>query len=89
MLGIGEIDRVDKEKVVKYIDSLRNEDGSIMGDISGEIDARFSYCAVSALDLLGGLTKYWSEEIIDRVCSFIEKCRNFDGGYGGLPVFRI
>ena len=86
LLGLGEIDKIDKDKIFKYINSLLKEDGSIMGDIGGEVDARFSYCAVSALDLLGGLNKWWDDNIIDKVCGFIEKCRNFDGGYGGLPV---
>lgn len=41
--------KIDKNKVVKYILSLSNEDGSFKGDEFGETDTRFSYCAVSSL----------------------------------------
>lgn len=40
---------------------MQKEDGSFMGDDNGEIDTRFSYCAVSALSLLNKL------DSIDRV----------------------
>jgi geranylgeranyl transferase type-2 subunit beta len=46
--------------------SLQNEDGSFNGDYAGEIDTRFSYCAVSALSLLGRL------DAIDKI-----KARDF------------
>ena len=46
------------------------EDGSFYGDYAGEVDTRFSYCAVSALSLLGKL------DLIDQVKArdFILKC---------------
>ena len=58
---------------------LQKEDGSFMGDCNGEIDTRFSYCAVSALSLLQKLDE------IDRVKAreFILKCKNMDGAFGG------
>ena len=46
--------------------SLQNKDGSFSGYYGGEVDTRFSYCAVSALSLLNKLDK------IDRV-----KARDF------------
>ena len=46
--------------------SLQNQDGSFSGDYGGEVDTRFSYCAVSALSLLQKLDK------IDRI-----KARDF------------
>lgn len=63
------------------IKGLQQEDGSFAGDEFGEIDTRFSYCAVAALSLLGRL------DDIDRIkcAEFIDKCRNFDGGYGVTP----
>lgn len=53
--------------------------GSFSGDLEGsEHDSRFSYCAVSALSLLGQLDK------LDKglTIGFIERCGNFDGGFG-------
>jgi geranylgeranyl transferase type-2 subunit beta len=45
------------------------------------VDTRFSYCAVSALSLLGKL------DIIDKVKArnFILSCKNIDGAFGGMP----
>ena len=37
--------------------SLQNSDGSFNGDYAGEIDTRFSYCAISGLSLLNKLDK--------------------------------
>jgi geranylgeranyl transferase type-2 subunit beta len=58
---------------------MQKEDGSFMGDDNGEIDTRFSYCAVSALSLLNKL------DSIDRVGArnFILQCKNIDGSFGG------
>jgi geranylgeranyl transferase type-2 subunit beta len=50
-----ELARVDKEKVLSYITSLQLEDGSFMGDKWGEVDTRFSYCALSCVAILGAL----------------------------------
>jgi prenyltransferase beta subunit len=47
----------------------------------GEIDTRFTYCAVSALSLLGRLEAIHVPKAID----FVQACKNFDGGYGSMP----
>ena len=52
-----------------------------MGDEWGEISSRFSYCAVQALYLLKALDRL----DVDRTVSFIERCQNFEGGYGMVP----
>lgn len=59
--------------------SLQTPEGSFAGDRWGEIDTRFTYCATSALSLLGELSKLDVEKTIE----YIRKCRNFDGGFGG------
>jgi geranylgeranyl transferase type-2 subunit beta len=50
-----QLDRVDSEKVARFISSLQQPDGSFYGDKWGEVDTRFSYCALSAVSLLGRL----------------------------------
>jgi geranylgeranyl transferase type-2 subunit beta len=67
--------------VVKYVSSLQQLNGSFSGDKWGEVDTRFSYCAVSCLNLLGHLNK------IDKAkaAEYVLKCRNFDGSFGGIP----
>lgn len=46
---------VDADLIVNYVVSLQQPDGSFAGDKWGEIDTRFSYCALSILSLLGQL----------------------------------
>ncbi len=75
------MEELDSEAIVQYIKGLQQEDGSFVGDELGEMDNRFSYCAIAALSLLGRL------DAIDtgKAAEFIDRCRNFDGGYGVLP----
>lgn len=52
-----------------------------MGDEFGEVDTRFSYCAVASLALLGRLDAL----DVNLTINYIKKCQNFDGGYGAIP----
>ena len=72
---------VKQEEVVKYIVSLQNSDGSFNGDVWGEKDTRFSYCALACLALLGRLNAV----DVEKACDFVLRCRNFDGAFGGMP----
>jgi geranylgeranyl transferase type-2 subunit beta len=76
-----EVASINTEKLASFMASLQNEDGSFSGDYGGEIDARFSYCAVSALSLLGKM------DLInkDKARDFILRCKNMDGSFGGVP----
>lgn len=60
---------------------LQQPDGSFFGDKWGEVDTRFSYCAVSCLSILGKMN------VVDipKAVEFILKCKNFDGGFGSVP----
>jgi geranylgeranyl transferase type-2 subunit beta len=49
------LDLIDKEATVKFVASLQQPDGSVAGDEWGEIDTRFTYCALNCLALLGRL----------------------------------
>jgi hypothetical protein len=46
------LDLIDKEATVKFVVSLQQPDGSVAGDEWGEIDTRFTYCALNCLALL-------------------------------------
>ena len=46
------LDAIDKEATVSFIASLQQPDGSVAGDEWGEIDTRFTYCALNCLALL-------------------------------------
>jgi geranylgeranyl transferase type-2 subunit beta len=63
------------------ISSLQQQDGSFMGDEWGEIDTRFSYCAISGLSLLGQLDAI----DVNKARDYVLACLNFDGGFGTVP----
>lgn len=46
------ISEIDVEAVSKFVASLQQPDGSFFGDQWGEVDTRFSFCAVAILSLL-------------------------------------
>ncbi|KAA0202758.1 hypothetical protein HAZT_HAZT009302 [Hyalella azteca] len=46
------VSSIDVEGVVRYVSGLQNSDGSFNGDKWGEVDTRFSFCAVACLRLL-------------------------------------
>jgi geranylgeranyl transferase type-2 subunit beta len=48
-------ERLDVEMICSYVKGLMNEDGSFAGDLWGEVDTRFSYCALACLEILGKL----------------------------------
>ena len=75
------LDQLDKEGLVRYIRSLQQTDGSFIGDKWGEVDTRFSFCAVAALALLGELNAI----DIEAAVNFVTSCMNFDGGFGTRP----
>ena len=82
MLDALEEDVVDKEKIVTFIVSLQQPDGSFAGDKWGEIDIRFSMCAVASLRLLNRLDAIDKESAVN----FILKCHNvIDAGFGSRP----
>ncbi|KAK2715362.1 hypothetical protein QYM36_010096, partial [Artemia franciscana] len=75
------IGTIDSASAVKYIASLQQEDGSFMGDKWGEIDTRFSFCAIACLKLLNAMDVI----NVDKATTYILSCMNFDGGFGVRP----
>lgn len=73
----------DKDLIVNFIRGLQQSDGSFAGDTWGEIDSRFSFCAVATLMLIGKNP----EEVIrlEDAIDFIWRCQAFDGGFGLKP----
>ncbi|KAG1860467.1 rab geranylgeranyltransferase [Suillus tomentosus] len=72
------LNRVDIDRVLKFILSLQKPSGVFAGDAFGETDTRFVYCAVNALSLLGKLNAL----DVEKTVAYIRRCRNFDGGFG-------
>ena len=75
------MDLLDRELVAGYVVALQQPDGSFYGDEWGEVDSRFSYCALNCLALLGCLDK----ANVPSAVAFVIACRNFDGGFGSIP----
>ena len=67
-------------RLIAVILSLQQPSGVFAGDAFGEIDTRFLYIAVQTLSLLGRL----HELDVDKTVGYIQKCRNFDGGFGAV-----
>ncbi len=71
---------------------FQNPDGSFNGDKWGEVDSRFSFCAVAALSLLGVIPSGINDisqpvEGVDlrMAVDFLVSCQNRDGGFGTRP----
>jgi geranylgeranyl transferase type-2 subunit beta len=79
--SLDELSAEEKEKTARWVASLQQEDGSITGDKWGEVDTRFSYCALQSLALLKRLDAIDVKKAID----FVLSCGNFDGGFGAVP----
>ena len=77
------LDRLDSDAVVRYIASLQQPDGSFAGDKWGEIDSRYTFCALVALAVLGRL--HSGEVRVRAALERIAQDQNFDGGFGAGP----
>jgi geranylgeranyl transferase type-2 subunit beta len=75
-----DLKQIDTEAVVTFVASLQQPDGSFGGDEWGEIDTRFSYCALSTLSLLSSLDRV----DIPKAVEYIASCQNLDGGFGSM-----
>ena len=71
--------------------SLQQPSGVFAGDAFGEIDTRFLYCAINALSLLGKLHELdrpldekGTETRREKAVGYIQRCRNYDGGFGSV-----
>eukprot|EP00980_Cylindrotheca_fusiformis_P023380 scaffold10429_cov126-Cylindrotheca_fusiformis.AAC.11 len=69
-----------RDDIIKFIVSLQQKDGSFVGDQWGEVDTRFTYCALSALSLLSSLDSVDVPEAVEYIAS----CQNLDGGFGSM-----
>lgn len=84
----------NSQKLLSFIALQQHSDGSFSNDSAGEIDTRFSYCAIASLRLLylkdSEETSFNSfcknhEINLDKAIEYVLSCQNYDGGFGGLP----
>lgn len=69
------LDRIDRGRVADYVAKLQQEDGSFVGDAWGEVDTRFSYCALNALQLLGHADKINMDKAVEFSQSAVKLCQ--------------
>ena len=87
--------RCDTDAIARFVGARQQPDGSFHGDEWGEIDTRFSYCALLTLAIIGRLSSpssasaggtgggVHSDDIdVAAACDWVIACQNFDGGFG-------
>lgn len=72
---------VDRERLVRWMDSLRLPDGSFIMHRDGEVDIRGVYCALSVARILN----IYSPELFKKTTEWVLRCQTYEGGFGGAP----
>ncbi|KAJ3333362.1 hypothetical protein HDU76_008987 [Blyttiomyces sp. JEL0837] len=82
ILGIEEgYNMINREKLIDWVVSLKQPDGSFQMHEGGEVDVRGSYCAMSTTHLLNLSTP----TLHSNVAEFIASCQTYEGGLGCTP----
>ncbi|KAG0212633.1 hypothetical protein BGX33_003448 [Mortierella sp. NVP41] len=74
-------DVIDREKLLEFLLSVKQKDGSFTMTVGGEVDVRGSYCAMSAATITNVITP----ELTAGAAEFIGRCQTYEGGIGGFP----
>ncbi|XP_004837460.1 protein farnesyltransferase subunit beta isoform X3 [Heterocephalus glaber] len=74
-------DIINREKLLQYLYSLKQPDGSFLMHVGGEVDARSAYCATS----VASLTNIITPDLFEGTAEWIARCQNWEGGIGGVP----
>lgn len=53
------LDVINIDKVISYVKERQQPDGSFTGDQWGEVDVRFSFCAIATLSLLVSIAEHY------------------------------
>ncbi|XP_053553690.1 protein farnesyltransferase subunit beta-like [Bombina bombina] len=74
-------DTINREKLLEFLYSLKQRDGSFIMHHGGEVDVRSAYCAAS----VASLTNIMTPMLFDGTAEWIARCQNWEGGIGGVP----
>ncbi|MGH0120909.1 UNVERIFIED_CONTAM: hypothetical protein FKN15_038448 [Acipenser sinensis] len=72
---------IDRQKLLDFLYSLKQPDGSFIMHMGGEVDVRSAYCAAS----VASLTNIITAPLFEGTPSWITRCQNWEGGLGGVP----
>jgi len=75
---------VDRKKMLQWMLSLKNDDGSFVIHEGGEFDIRAAYCALSVAKLLDILTP----ELTAGVDVYVQSCQTYEGGIAAGPFME-
>ncbi|EPQ27107.1 uncharacterized protein PFL1_05389 [Pseudozyma flocculosa PF-1] len=84
-IGKGGWDAIDRQKMYRWMLSLKQPDGSFLVHENGEVDVRASYCVVTVSTLLGICTP----QLVRGLGDFIASCQTYEGGLaaGSQPQY--
>lgn len=72
---------IDREKLLSFLFSVKQPDGSFVMHGGGEVDVRSAYCAAS----VASLTNIMTPTLFQNTPTWIVSCQNWEGGLGGVP----
>ncbi|XP_060772315.1 protein farnesyltransferase subunit beta [Neoarius graeffei] len=72
---------INREKLLDFLFSVKQPDGSFVMHVGGEVDVRSAYCAAS----VASLTNIMTPKLFDGTHNWILSCQNWEGGLGGMP----
>ncbi|XP_026854190.2 protein farnesyltransferase subunit beta [Electrophorus electricus] len=72
---------IDREKLLDFLYSVKQPDGSFVMHVGGEVDVRSAYCAAS----VASLTNIITPTLFEGTHNWILSCQNWEGGLGGVP----
>ncbi|KAF0023715.1 hypothetical protein F2P81_024345 [Scophthalmus maximus] len=72
---------IDREKLLDFLWSVKQPDGSFVMHVGGEVDVRSAYCAASVATLTNILTP----KLFEDTTTWILRCQNWEGGLSGVP----
>ncbi|EEB07496.1 farnesyltransferase beta subunit Cpp1 [Schizosaccharomyces japonicus yFS275] len=75
-------DLIDKKRLLDWLMSLRNADGSFRVHDEGECDSRASYAAVCIAYLVDGVNY---PHLFDGTLDWLLQCQTYEGGFAGNP----
>lgn len=72
---------IDRPSIIKFLQRMKQQDGSFAMHDDGEVDSRATYCALSVLRCLNIRDDLLLEDTADWILS----CQTYEGGFGSIP----
>ncbi|TSR99406.1 Protein farnesyltransferase subunit beta [Bagarius yarrelli] len=72
---------INREKLLDFLFSVKQPNGSFVMHVGGEVDVRSAYCAAS----VASLTNIMTPKLFEGTQNWIISCQTWEGGLGGIP----